>query len=201
MKNPKKRIMRALKIDEVSVVDRPAQQGAVMTIMKRDDGVEKAPVQPRARMKPAYDGKSKSSKAVWLSCVEKVRSRDGCDGVTALRTARKEYPSEFAAFAGVAHTNDPYHGMSKGDDEMEKLDGFFPMFEAAVATIQKREGLSMTEAMTQARSSCPVLFAKFQSEGYAQSRAAYAKKAELESPRQARADYSVPRAGRSHRTG
>lgn len=36
-KNPK-RIMRALKINEISAVDRPAQPGAVALIMKRDEG-------------------------------------------------------------------------------------------------------------------------------------------------------------------
>lgn len=34
----KKKIMRAFKINEISVVDRPAQSGALMSIMKRDSG-------------------------------------------------------------------------------------------------------------------------------------------------------------------
>jgi hypothetical protein len=33
-----KRIMRKFKIDHISAVDRPAQEGAIMTLMKRDDG-------------------------------------------------------------------------------------------------------------------------------------------------------------------
>ena len=37
-KKPKRRIMRALKINEISGVDNPAQQGAIATIMKRNDG-------------------------------------------------------------------------------------------------------------------------------------------------------------------
>jgi hypothetical protein len=33
-----KRIMRAFKLSEISCVDRPAQEGAIMVIMKRDEG-------------------------------------------------------------------------------------------------------------------------------------------------------------------
>ena len=36
----KKNIMREFKMEEISVVDRPAQKGATMTIMKRDETVE-----------------------------------------------------------------------------------------------------------------------------------------------------------------
>lgn len=37
----KRNIMRRLRIDEVSAVDRPAQKHAVMTIMKRNDGMDR----------------------------------------------------------------------------------------------------------------------------------------------------------------
>jgi hypothetical protein len=37
-KKPKRRIMRALKINEISAVDTPAQEGALSVLMKRNDG-------------------------------------------------------------------------------------------------------------------------------------------------------------------
>ncbi len=56
---PKRRIMRTLKINEISAVDVPAQEGAVAVIMKRDDGV--------SAHSPASQTDTKTEKRVWLT--------------------------------------------------------------------------------------------------------------------------------------
>jgi hypothetical protein len=106
MPNPrgsiKRRIMRAFKLEEISAVDRPAQEGARMTIMKsrEDDDVDAQDIfsrtlearkynsPDRAAMNAAYGGAGEHAKQRWLACVEKVRSRDGCSGVEALQLAK-----------------------------------------------------------------------------------------------------------------
>lgn len=60
----RRRIMRALKIEEISAVDRPAQEGATALIMKRDDGedgsqkktVGPEAVEKRAMLTTSTDG-------------------------------------------------------------------------------------------------------------------------------------------------
>jgi hypothetical protein len=54
----KKRIMRALKINEISGVDRPAQQGALAMIMKRNDSEpqDQETVEKRAMLTASTDG-------------------------------------------------------------------------------------------------------------------------------------------------
>lgn len=63
-KTPKRRIMRALKINEISAVDTPAQQGALATIMKRHEPQDDIPdngqnqVAKRAALTTSVDGHS-----------------------------------------------------------------------------------------------------------------------------------------------
>lgn len=62
-RRPRRRIMRAFKIKEISAVDSPAQEGAVALIMKRDDGqapqTDKATtVAKRAMLTTSEDGHS-----------------------------------------------------------------------------------------------------------------------------------------------
>ena len=46
MPPPRKRIMREFRIDEISGVDNPAQEGARVAVMKRDDGEAQSPLRP-----------------------------------------------------------------------------------------------------------------------------------------------------------
>ena len=54
---PRKRIMREFRIDEISGVDNPAQEGARVAVMKRDDGEAQSPC-----------GRLKRALATWPTC-------------------------------------------------------------------------------------------------------------------------------------
>jgi hypothetical protein len=55
---PKKKIMRSLKIDEISGVDRPAQEGARSLILKRRDSQTDIPVEKKAVLTSSENGHS-----------------------------------------------------------------------------------------------------------------------------------------------
>jgi hypothetical protein len=81
----KRRIITKLKIDEISGVDRPCQQGAVVTIMKRRE--DDAPI---IKLKePPMD---------FERTVDAIRARDKCSRTAALSKARQESPESFLAY-------------------------------------------------------------------------------------------------------
>jgi hypothetical protein len=69
-----------IKINEISCVDKPAQEGAVMVIMKRHD--------------PNGDD--------FLALVDRIKDRDKSSRLQALRTARLEHSHAFEAFQDAA---------------------------------------------------------------------------------------------------
>jgi hypothetical protein len=82
--------MEEFRIHEISAVDHPAQEGAKVAIMKRRASAATV----RAREQPP----------VFMKRVAEIRRRDGCDGVTAMRRARREYPAELAAMQKQTET-------------------------------------------------------------------------------------------------
>ena len=71
-----RRIIRKLKITEISGVDNPCQEGARMTIMKRAEA-------PLTAM-TAFDQR-----------VTEIQQSDGCSRVQAMSKARQEFPTDF----------------------------------------------------------------------------------------------------------
>jgi hypothetical protein len=114
----KKRILEALRISEISGVDRPAQEGARVAIMKRNETqeskmeveeLEGAVIDLEARMAhlnkalEAANVKPKSkdveAKPDFATTVAEIRKRDNCSRTEALVKARKEQPESFAAYS------------------------------------------------------------------------------------------------------
>ena len=105
------KVVRRLKLNEISVVDNPAQEGALARIMKRDTEQEpnmakltKAQAAAHGSRTFAYNllkaeaEKDLAITAEFEKCVNEIRKRDKCNHRDALRTARFEYPEEFAAY-------------------------------------------------------------------------------------------------------
>ena len=107
---PKRRILEKIEIDEISGVDRPAQEGALVTIMKRQeptmnklndledfvlvlrdkvDVLNKTLADRAERVRPSPD---------FDEVVAAIRKRDGCSGTAAMSEARKRHPDLFKAF-------------------------------------------------------------------------------------------------------
>ena len=148
MASRSKRIMRDFTLREISCVDRPAQKGAMATIMKReqtmdhydhdDDWLEKA------ERDEATDD--------FLDAARGIQKRDGCTGLEALQKARREHGGAFGAMQ-----QDPTHTDidvdERSDAELGKA-----AFEVACTEIQKRDDCSRLEAMRKAREEQPALY-------------------------------------------
>ena len=94
----RRRIMRKLKITELSCVDRPAQAGAVATILKRDDTERPNYADIWCREQDALE---KAAEMEFEDTVIEIQKRDDCDRTTAMTRARLENPEAWAAYAGV----------------------------------------------------------------------------------------------------
>ena len=110
----RRRILEKLKIDEISGVDRPAQEGAVVTIMKRSR--EQEPTMTKLNdledsiliLRDRVDvlNKNLTDRAQpapppipdFDEVVSAIRKRDGCGGTAAMSKARREAPDAFAIY-------------------------------------------------------------------------------------------------------
>lgn len=120
-----------IELDEVSLVDKPANEGAKILLFKRKDAVEQTAFEKR---------------------VEDMRKRDDCSGTIALQRARREYSKDFEAYQrDGAVTSQPV------TKEVVKQDAVLE-WERLVATIASQEGISRTAAMRRARQQNPDLF-------------------------------------------
>jgi hypothetical protein len=106
----RRRILHKIHFVELSAVDRPAQEGAVVTIMKRaapepvavaNLATRVSDVQARLDVlttKAKKVPRQKEPSMEFEQRVEEIRRRDGCSGTEAFATARREHPEAFAAY-------------------------------------------------------------------------------------------------------
>jgi hypothetical protein len=98
---PKRRIMQAFKLDELSAVDRPAQVGAKVTIMKRHDPEAEVPVLARTEHRDVVVRKNEPAPSDGMTFedeVQKIQDRTGCSRLDALRKAADRHPSLFEKY-------------------------------------------------------------------------------------------------------
>ena len=159
----KKRILEKIKISEISGVDSPAQLGAVVAIMKREqepamsyhaledtvlilkDKVDVLNQNLAARAEPAPPD--------FDVIVEAIKKRDGCGGMAALSKARAEAPASFAAYNGPNGVRPNANAMGKASATAD----FMREVEELIAA-----GSTKTAAMSEARKRHPEKFAAYQ---------------------------------------
>jgi hypothetical protein len=131
----KRRILRRIKIDEISAVDRPAQVGAVAAIIKSQGGVEMNAFEKR---------------------VQEIRVREGCSRIEALRKARHRHRDEFDRYQReLLTTSTP--ALQKRVNSIA-----VQSWEDLVERICKRDNISRTKAMAIARRENADIFRAYQ---------------------------------------
>ena len=138
----RRRIMRKLKITELSCVDRPAQAGAVATIMKREDTARPNYADIWCREQDALE---KAAEMPFEDTVIEIQKRDDCDRTAAMTRARLEHPDAWAAYSG----REVPVAKGKGGDKAK--------WDMEVAGEQARTGCSAAEAARRVRRSKPDL--------------------------------------------
>jgi hypothetical protein len=172
----RRRILRKIRIDEISGVDWPCQEGAIVTIMKRDPSAEVDKIR-----EPTMSFEQR---------VAEIGTRENCSSTQALAKARRQYPEEFNAYNAVlnkAGSNDDFdalveaqickgcptrtiaaqrvlqlYGAKPDTAAILKSEGAGSDFQTAVRSIQKRDACSRSEAASRARVEHPDLFAAYQ---------------------------------------
>lgn len=84
-------LLRAIKLDELSLVDRPANPHARITLFKRADDKEHDDMQRRETNEPlAFDS--------FEAAVAHLRKLHGCTGTQAMQKAARHHPDLLAAY-------------------------------------------------------------------------------------------------------
>jgi hypothetical protein len=143
MGEPKRRrVMRAFKLGEISAVDNPAQQGAVATIMKRDE-------EPHHHTKEAPMPYQETN---FAELVREIQKRDGLTRTDAMHKARRVNPS---AYAKLNDCREPVN-FGKPEDVYGRA-----VFEMACDEIQKRDDCDRMTAMRTVRIESPEIYAMY----------------------------------------
>jgi hypothetical protein len=136
--------LKTLKITELSAVSKPAQQGAIATIMK----CQKSEDEMTAITKAQTD---------FSSVARDIAKRDGIAPYVAMDRARQERPDLFAkAYPGPLMVSRVAPEPSPAAVKIAKASGDF---NAKVSEIAKRDGIAPYLAMDKARMEAPALFA------------------------------------------
>ena len=143
----RKRILKEFRLDEISVCDVPAQEGAVMVLMKR--------AKPQG---------SEMEEVMFEQRVTEITKREACSRVEARRKARVEHPEEFEDYQAEGAISPPpvekaatLPGAAKAKRE----------FDRAVSELVSSAGISRTAATRRIRRECPDLYEALQMTGVA----------------------------------
>lgn len=98
---PRRRIMRQFKINEISAVDTPAQEGARALIMKRHEAEDDVPADQSA----AHSEKPVKEAEMTKQAADKAKQKDG-DDQTAFNEKIAEIEAKLARQTSVAELND-----------------------------------------------------------------------------------------------
>src|SRR5262245_30598248 len=124
----RRRVMRRFKLSEISAVDRPAQKGATMTIMKRE---EDHPTRETHPMEHEHD---------FYKIAADLRELDSSLSVTeSFSKARRLAPGDFAKMRSQAPA--AFDTREEAEAHINKMN-----FEMTIARIKKELGCSGTDA-------------------------------------------------------
>jgi hypothetical protein len=164
-----------LEITELSLVDRPANPLAKVTIFKSADGlphrnisVTKANpvrtareaserIEALARQR-ASSGVPDKAEDDFLAAVEQFVERDGVSRVEAMRRARRQHPEKYAAYQREGREAVAKAARPKAVEKSEHV----TKFETLIDNIQLRDRCSRLDALRKARREHPEAFAAFQ---------------------------------------
>ncbi len=133
--------MRSFVLDEISAVDRPAQEEALATIFKREDPTVGEP-EP-----PSFDS---------FEAAYGFFKRNGASGTGAMQEAARRYPDLLDAYQAEGALS------SRPSFEKEARSLAVQQFELAVDGIVMRDNVSRTVAMQRARQLYPAKFEAYQ---------------------------------------
>lgn len=174
---PKRRIMRDFVISEISAVDSPAQKGALVALLKRDDSGETftkvsapAPKSDISKQNITPKGPPPEVVAEFAAGLDKVlpvakddkpegfsRLEDaietlikrGSSRTAAMAEARRRFPNLFEKYQGRPPSKPPASAMAKAVTAFAEL----------VASIAREDKIGKSAAMSQARKRHPEVFA------------------------------------------
>lgn len=164
----KLRRLLELSIDEISMVDRPAQEIALATIEKR------APTKPTMTIAELQAGAAELAKKVdaliektkqqevqmhFLKRVDEVQKDLACSRIIAMEKARRMYADEYTAYQ--AESAELPKQAEPNDETLQKSRRAQESFRDKVDEL-RRQGYSRTDAMRLARKRHPEEFAAFQ---------------------------------------
>src|SRR5690606_11718933 len=135
-------IMREFTIDELSGVDRPAQEGARVCFFKRDDSEQEEP----------------ASFESFEAAVEHLRKIHG-SGTAAMSAARAQFPDLLRKYR---QAGDEAAAKAAGAAAPREVAKAVSDWYALVDKIAERDGVSRTVAMSRARKEFPHAFRDFQ---------------------------------------
>ncbi|MFD0987816.1 hypothetical protein [Methyloligella solikamskensis] len=149
----RKRIMREFTIDELSAVDRPAQQHATMAIMKRDEGDEPAA--------PIADGKDDVAHFdSFEQAVEQLAAILSGGRTEAMKKVARERPDLLQKY-----NQDGRDAFQKAQAEASRpaeVSKAKEDFDLLVDGIMDERKVSRTQAMTIARAKHPAAYRRYQ---------------------------------------
>jgi len=148
MTTTKKRIMRAFRVDEISVVDRPANAHARMTVMKRADDPDEE-----------NDMHNVASFDDLGSAIAAIEKREGCGRLSAMEKAARQHPDLLQKYQT--------EGQQRAEKALQRMPSPRPApallaFRRIVDEIARRDNISPLEAMTRARAEFPEEFLAMQ---------------------------------------
>ena len=136
-----------IELDEVSLVDKPANEGAKILLFKRANP-DRQKVDKRDRRRKVRQ----PSRTPFDKCVDDIRQRDRCSRLQALQKARLEHPKAFAAHQSEgAVSSTPVTKQVVKQDAVREWERF-------IREIAARDDISRTAAMRRAREERPDLF-------------------------------------------
>jgi len=124
--------LKQLKLDELSLVDNPANKSARVTIFKRD----------------ADPGEAED----FLTKVVEIQKRDRCSRLVALTKAPDEFPAEFEAYQEQQLPSDPkFAAIAKGHARQANID-------RRLREMMKRDNINRMEALHSLHDEQPEIF-------------------------------------------
>ena len=172
----RRRVLRKIKISEISAVDHPAHEGALMAIMKRGpsdertlddrlddlrlraDDVEAALAKAAAVLADRQRGtgsaqqRKERTMADLVDLARDIAKRDGCSSTAALCRARQEHPAAFENYNAAPVAKRGSDHLDAGADDVDNK------LEKHAHEIRGRDGCSNAEALRRARHEHPQAF-------------------------------------------
>jgi hypothetical protein len=140
----KRRILREFRIAEISAVDRPAQEGALMAIMKRADD-EQEDDEMELRKIASFDS--------FEAAVAAIAKREGCQRHVAFSKAANAFPALLDAYRREGSER-----VAKAADDLARRrakPAAATHFDRIVDGIMDRDKVSRSAAMSKARQENP----------------------------------------------